>query len=345
VGNKIVILSVVLPAYNGEKYIADMLSDVYEQSFNNYELIVINDGSKDNTLDICNDFADKNSHIRLFSQDNQGISNTRNRGLSLANGKYLIFLDQDDRISHEMFGELVEKMENEQSDMLISSKEYYITNKSGQIEKKSYPFDHYAYEEDSNINDLIFNIERKNELSTIWNCIYKLQIIRNNDIQFDSVLKMGGEDGLFNSIYASKCKKINTIPNSYYYYQLRDGFSTISKYNRNCLDDYMYSENIINNIMKYRMPKDKLEKYMAYYSIRAIKTIYKHYNSHAQLDSYKKKSLIIKLYNDDKLNYYMKKDYKIIKTNSYKYDIYIRILVYLFRRKNYGLLLKIIEII
>jgi glycosyltransferase involved in cell wall biosynthesis len=89
-------VSIVTPAYNAEKYIRDAIDSVLRQTYPHWELLIIDDGSEDRTADIVNQFDD--SRLRLFRQSNQGVSNARNKGLDVAKGKYITFLDADDRL-------------------------------------------------------------------------------------------------------------------------------------------------------------------------------------------------------------------------------------------------------
>ncbi|MEM7713899.1 MAG: glycosyltransferase family A protein [Cyanobacteria bacterium P01_A01_bin.68] len=92
----IVTVTIVLPAYNASEYLAETINSVFSQTYKDFELLVIDDGSTDNTRDIVNDFCQRDSRIRLISQENQGVSVARNNGIKMAKGKYIAFLDSDD---------------------------------------------------------------------------------------------------------------------------------------------------------------------------------------------------------------------------------------------------------
>lgn len=91
------LVSVIMPAYNCEKYIADAIESVLKQTYSNFELIVIDDGSKDRTLEIIREYSNKDPRVKaLQNEKNSGVSSTRNRGISLAEGEWIAFLDSDD---------------------------------------------------------------------------------------------------------------------------------------------------------------------------------------------------------------------------------------------------------
>ena len=104
-------ISVVLPVYNGEKYIKKAIDSVLEQSLTDFELIIINDGSTDSTLDIINGFDD--ARIRLIDQENLGPGNARNKALDIACGEYVMYLDSDDWLDSTCYEKAVTLMEND----------------------------------------------------------------------------------------------------------------------------------------------------------------------------------------------------------------------------------------
>ncbi len=98
--------SIVVPAYNSEKTIRNCLNSILSQTFNDFEVIVINDGSKDSTLDILSDYAYHHKRIHVYSFKNAGVSIARQRGVSLSNGDYIVFVDADDSINHDLLQNL-----------------------------------------------------------------------------------------------------------------------------------------------------------------------------------------------------------------------------------------------
>ena len=101
------LLSIVIPVYNAEKYLHLSIESVLKNDYKNFELILIDDGSSDNSLEICKRFADSDKRIKVFTQENKGTSATRNRGLELAKGEYVAFLDSDDWVDKDMYSYLI----------------------------------------------------------------------------------------------------------------------------------------------------------------------------------------------------------------------------------------------
>lgn len=110
-------VSVIVPAYNVESYIEVCINSIINQTYNNYEIIIIDDGSSDNTYEICKKIRNSNSKIKLHRQENQGVSVARNVGMSLAKGKYYIFVDADDMVSKYYIETLVNAIKHD--DMAI----------------------------------------------------------------------------------------------------------------------------------------------------------------------------------------------------------------------------------
>ena len=94
-------VSVIVPVYNGGDFIETCIKDILNQTLKDIELILVNDGSEDNTLDICKKYAEYDNRIILINQENKGVSIARNNGINKAKGKYICFIDSDDRIKEE----------------------------------------------------------------------------------------------------------------------------------------------------------------------------------------------------------------------------------------------------
>ena len=109
---KIPLFSILVPVYNVEKYLKECIESVLKQTYTNYEVILINDGSTDNSGKICNDYAEKYSQIRVYHQENRGLMLARKQGILKASGKYCLFLDSDDYYAETLL-EQVEKYIND----------------------------------------------------------------------------------------------------------------------------------------------------------------------------------------------------------------------------------------
>jgi len=101
-----------MPVYNSEKYLIPALTSLQNQSFKNFEVILVNDGSTDNSQSICEEFCKKDFRMKLYSQKNEGLCSARNTGIENASGKYLMFMDNDDEISEDALDIQIEAEDN-----------------------------------------------------------------------------------------------------------------------------------------------------------------------------------------------------------------------------------------
>ena len=113
-------VSIVIPIYNVEIYLKKCIDSILNQSFDDFEIILVNDGSKDSSLDICNEYLKKDTRINLVNKTNGGLSSARNAGLNVAKGKYISFIDPDDCINENYFNILINKAEMNDCDVIVS---------------------------------------------------------------------------------------------------------------------------------------------------------------------------------------------------------------------------------
>lgn len=119
------LVSIVMPAYNCEKYVVEAINSILTQTYRNWELLVLDDGSKDNTLQIIEEFSQKDSRIKaLPNGKNMGVSATRNRGIELASGEWIAFLDSDDMWNSEKLEKQFEIVEKEAAEFLFTGSSY-----------------------------------------------------------------------------------------------------------------------------------------------------------------------------------------------------------------------------
>lgn len=248
-------ISILMPVYNGEKYIKKAIDSILNQSFRNWELIIVDDGSTDNSGKICDKFAIEDSRISVIHQENHGISYTRNLLISEAKGKYIGFIDCDDNIRHDAFEILFNNIEKYKSDLTICGfteqkmDEYKIIS---QVEKIYYPNEYLLIKD---MNNLIMNFSNSELLNPLWNKLYKREIIERYNLRFPKNIE-NGEDLIFNLDYISNIKSISFCKESLYYYAKRNNGSITHKY----VEDMYYKGLDIHNHLE-----DFLKK-MEFYS-------------------------------------------------------------------------------
>lgn len=269
-------VSVVIPVYNGSRYLKKLYKSLSSQSFEKFEVLFINDGSTDNSLEILKTIEKSDSRVKVCSQVNKGICAARNCGIRNASGKYIIFLDQDDGIENDLIENYVKAMENNDVDMAVFGKaHYYIVD--GKTKKIVYEtFENEIVKDLKKICEYILNVDNKKRLFTIWNCIYKTRILKKYNIHFDEHFRHGDEDGMFNTEYALKCRGIVFSNRSFYHYYLRKGYSTISKYNKNLITDFLYYIQKLCRLTQ-DIEDEGLREYVKLYILRFYSNVYKRY--------------------------------------------------------------------
>ncbi|WP_304238236.1 glycosyltransferase family 2 protein [Phascolarctobacterium succinatutens] len=206
------LISVIIPVYGVEKYIAQCLESVIDQTYKNLEIIVINDGTKDRSAEIAKEYAAKDSRIKVYDFKNGGLSVARNRGLEIATGEYISYLDSDDWLDTKMYETLLETAMKNEADMV----------KCGIIETNG------AAEEKITFSDVkIINNEQhkafenyfKGILWTLaWNGLYKRELAKK--VKFpDNVVH---EDNYSSGMFLYLSKKVLVIPFCGNYYRVND---------------------------------------------------------------------------------------------------------------------------
>lgn len=212
------LVSIIMPAYNCEKYIYETVSSIQRQTYTNWELILIDDGSKDQTGIICDNLSAEDNRIKVLHIKNDGVSNARNTGLNVARGFYITFIDSDDLWRDSTLE--VEVSQIQGSDLLIFGYETFPHVQRLGIKEELIL---------SNMGDTPSNfVELSNQhlINPVWNKLYKTEKIKELQVSFPIDLTMG-EDLIFNLSYIKACKKIKVIPAILYKYR-REYLSSLS---------------------------------------------------------------------------------------------------------------------
>lgn len=208
-------ISIIMPVYNKEKYLQTILNQLMNQSFNNYECLLIDDGSTDNSGLICDEFSNHDNRFKAFHKANGGVSNARNIGLDNVIGKYITFVDADDEIHDDFLLNLYNCIESTGAEIVVGSYiKFWDYKKDKQIVK--YPNSNKVFKFE-NVLDTFVGIQKN---TGIFGCccskIFKKSLI--NDIRFDSQLRLAEDFDFYLKIY-DKIDLIYFDDKSYYYYR------------------------------------------------------------------------------------------------------------------------------
>ena len=209
-------ISIIIPVYNAAKYISRCIDSILNQSFEDFELIICDDGSKDDSGKIIDEYAAKDPRIIAIHQENKGVSATRNHALSLAKGNYIQFSDSDDWLAPNSCELLYKAIKKNNSDLAIANFYRVVGNRAtikGDIDQNcSLSIKEFADYMIENPADLYYGV--------LWNKLYKRSIIEENNLRMNEDISWS-EDFLFNLDYYVFTKKIQVIDDPVYYYVMR----------------------------------------------------------------------------------------------------------------------------
>ena len=252
-------ISIIIPAYNIEKFIGQCLESLINQTYKNIEIIVVNDGSKDNTLQVIKEYADKDSRIKIINQENQGLSESRNNALELVNSEYVMFVDGDDWINVKACEDCVKEMEKEKADLVWFAYIREYENKSiskGAFDEEKIIFENKEVKEKLQrriygpyANELA-HPEKLDSLSPVWGKLYKTEILKNH--KFKSFKEIGAtcEDVFFNPEVLENVKKVVYINKNHYHYRKFNPNSITKSVEPGMFEKWKKAYSLLNNIIE-----------------------------------------------------------------------------------------------
>jgi len=202
-------VSVIVPVYNVEQYLERCLDSIVNQTLQDIEIIIVNDGSTDNSLDIVNKFAEHDMRIKIVTRKNGGLAAARNTGLEHAGGEYIGFVDSDDWIDLDYYEKLYNTAKKYNSDIAYAD----FIRRGKYKNKKRMKFD--KEEVSTEIHDKIKNCKNLT-LGCVWNKIYRKELIFDNNLSFPEGQVY--EDGLFSMKAIYYANSVASVPNTFYYY-------------------------------------------------------------------------------------------------------------------------------
>ena len=231
------LVSIILPVYNAQNHLERCIGSILAQTYRDLELIILNDGSKDQSLPVCEAFRAKDSRILLVDKDNSGVSDTRNLGLKLAGGKYIQFVDSDDHIAPDYTQHLVTAAEQNHADLVIAPYKMVIpagVSKPEQVleklqddlgvmsvarppEVREYGFLPAGIYSKDTFALRLMDKPASYFYSVLWNKLYRRDILTGNDIRFTSELRWA-EDLVFNMQYIQYAQTFVSIATPGYFY-------------------------------------------------------------------------------------------------------------------------------
>src|SRR5690606_23588252 len=213
-------ISVLVPLYNVEKYIARCLDSILNQSFQNFEIVIVNDGSLDSSIDIALQYAEKDNRIKIiYNDENMGLAWARKVGYSNAVGQYIVFCDSDDYLPSNALEILYDSIKSSDADIVVGN--YQSVNSNNEFRHISNNKLFYGNDQKS-----VYKALLKNEMShSLWGKIYKSELFKNKNYITHKHF-VNSEDGFLFYQIVKNTIKIETIADVVYYYYHNDQSST-----------------------------------------------------------------------------------------------------------------------
>lgn len=238
------ILSVIVPVYNVQDYLDECIQSIINQTFTDFELILVNDGSTDSSGEICDRWAEKDGRIRVIHKQNSGPSDTRMTGIKEAKGQFLAFVDSDDKISPQMYETMLSVQAEKDYDYVICGLKRFFTEKDTIREEpaEDIRLDSQADIMKKIILPLIFPVNGEHIVSrSSTKNIYKKSIFEKHNISYKDLNKYFSEDLLMNLEYLLNCKNAASIPDTFYWYR-----ANINSFTNTIRTDYTKLKSITN---------------------------------------------------------------------------------------------------
>lgn len=227
-------VSIIIPVYNVEKYLAECIESVLQQTYTNWEMLLIDDGSTDHSSEICEEYAKKDVRIKVIHQENGGQSKARNTGLDAATGEYIMFLDSDDIYDEKAVEVLQKEISEKNADYIVAN---YMN-----MENDGTKWDHPIFNQERYQNFELSIEDYKDSFfvmnNTIWNKIYRKSFLDSIQLRFEEGIP--SEDLVFITYCFIKAKKVFYIKDIVTYYRQRNNNNSVSN---NCSYDFFVGSN------------------------------------------------------------------------------------------------------
>ena len=269
-------ISVIVPIYNVERYLPACLESIVQQFINDYEAILVDDGSTDSSRAICDEYAAKHPQFRVIHQENQGVASARNRGVSEARGEYIIFLDSDDFLVPNSLSGLLDLANKNELDVLGFSL-INVTDDCNEspIKQKDVP-------SQVEVMGGLEYLARNNFVPQVWWYIVRRELIVENDIKFPVGHML--EDAAFNLRLFSKTQRMAQVLNAVYCYRQRPEsimHNRDMEHQQRLMWDYLYAASDVGIVLNdvgsdmntdcYNRCRSRRDSYVLFGAIRAFK--------------------------------------------------------------------------
>ena len=267
-------VSIVVPIYNVEKYLEQCIDSIINQTLKDIEIILVDDGSPDNCPQMCDEYAKKDSRIKVVHKKNGGLSSARNAGIEVATGDYIGFVDSDDYIELDMYEKMYNIAIENNVDFVMS--DYYRVSEEGKI-LATLDIDAGIYDKNKIKKDIFPTLIMGDDINygsllSVCYCLYKRNLFIKNNLMFDEEVKYS-EDNLFSSIIGYKSESFYYMKGNYLYNYRYNPNSISSTYKPDAWLVYLNMNNKLKdlflNVEDYDF-RNQLYAHIIYYAFNCI---------------------------------------------------------------------------
>lgn len=229
------LVSIVIPVYKVEKYLRQCLDSVVNQTYGNLEIVCVNDGSPDGSIDILREYEKQDNRVKVISIENQGLSGARNEGTAMCTGDYLMYIDSDDWVDIDTIEIALRTALEDDVDLVLWNyvKEYEDSSQPVSVfhERTCFKGEDYVRLNQRLVGltgEQLAHPEQCDSISTAWGKLYRMSVIREHDIKFVDTRIIGTEDLLFNAEVFNYCASAVALPNKFNHYR-KSNVSSLTK--------------------------------------------------------------------------------------------------------------------
>ena len=241
-------VSIIVPIYNSVKYLSRCIESLMNQSYQNIEILLVDDGSTDDTSVVCREYSKIDSRIRYIKKKNGGVSSARNEGIRNAKGEYITFVDSDDYLDRNIISFAVKKINETKSDIIGWNA--WIVNENGIKKSKDikYSQNDFGYIQAAIISNYTNEFYCGDYIRAVWGKLFKKSVIDENNILFNEKLYIG-EDAVFLMDYISHAQKASLINTYGYYYRILSN-SAVRRYKSDLYQQSMLQMRLMKNFFR-----------------------------------------------------------------------------------------------
>lgn len=269
-GNKVQIsLSIIVPIYNAEEYLCQCIDSILAQQFSDYELILINDGSRDTSGEICERYKQQYDNIIYIYQENAGVVSARISGINIANGYYIGFVDADDWIDKEYFQSMICVAQEYSLDVVCSK--YLESYETEELEAPNQQESgYYTGERLNNLKENMMYMSPYFSFGiypSLWSKVIKREYLLKWQLKVPHNITLGEDAAVFYSIMLNECKKVYIINENFGYHYRQTADSMVHKFNENLTENVMELMLYFEKIFKYEKMEFLKQKQLYYFML------------------------------------------------------------------------------